>query len=71
MFFTAGHCVSEIGSTIGEDIVIDGNTVGDVDSYIFQNYSSADAAFIDLRSEWWWSPRWIPSKNLVFNNNYQ
>ena len=70
-FVTAGHCVSETGSTIGEDIVIDGNTVGDVDSYIFQNYSSADVAFIDLRSEWWWSPRWIPSKNLVFNNSYQ
>lgn len=69
-FVTAGHCVSETGSTIGEDIVIDGNTVGDVDSYIFQNHSTADAAFVDLRSEWWWSPSWIPSKNLVFNNSY-
>ncbi|MCR3906747.1 MAG: S1 family peptidase [Tenericutes bacterium] len=70
-FVTAGHCITESGSDVGEDIKIYGSIVGDVDSFIFEDYSTADAAFVDLRGDWWYTTRWIPSKNLVFNNAYQ
>ncbi len=69
-FVTAGHCVAGTNSGVGEDIIIDGNTVGDIDSFIFEDYSTADAAFVDLRNDWWYVNRWIPSYNLVFNNAY-
>ena len=69
-FVSAGHCVVGSDSDVGEDIIMNGNTVGDVESYVFEDYSTADAVFVKLRSLIWYNPRWIPSYNLVFNNTY-